>query len=127
MPHSLKFARIAGNFAVCRLPAASPVPAWALNGEFFSVSSTSEELSIVCRATQVPTETQHEADWACFKLAGPFAFGETGILASFIQPLSDRAIPIFAISTFDTDYVLTKNSWMDAAVKALQEAGHKLL
>jgi len=123
----LRFQRIPGNFAVCRLPVGSPVPAWALIGEFFSVSSTPEELSVVCLAVQVPPETQHESDWACFKLAGPFAFGETGILASFIQPLSDRAIPIFAISTFDTDYVLTKNSWVGAALAALGDAGHHLL
>ena len=59
------------------------------------------------------------------KLEGPFPFSETGILASFIQPLSDRAIPIFAVSTFDTDYVLVKQAWIDKAIEALISAGHE--
>jgi len=127
MPRSLKFTRIPGSFAVCRLPAGTPVPAWALQGIFFSATGNSEEVSIVCLASQVPNETQHEAEWACFKLIGPFPFAETGILASFIQPLSERAIPIFAISTFDTDYVLVKEAWIEATLRALREAGHQLV
>ena len=61
------------------------------------------------------------------KLVGPFPFAETGILVSFIQPLSDRAIPIFAISTFDTDYVLVKQAWVDATLRVLLETGHRLI
>jgi len=68
---------------------------------------------------------QHEKGWACLKLEGPFPFSETGILSSFVQPLSERAIPIFAISTFDTDYVLVKDDWLEKAVETLQEAGHE--
>ena len=127
MTRSLTFTRIPGSFAVCRLPAGSPVPAWALQGVFFSATANSDELSIVCLASQVPNDVQHEADWACFKLLGPFAFAETGILVSFIQPLSDRAIPIFAVSTFDTDYVLVKAAWVDATLRALHEAGNHFL
>ena len=127
MPRSLTFTRIPGFFAVCRLPAESPVPAWAQQGVFFSVTANSDELSIVCLASQVPNQVQHDADWACMKLVGPFPFAETGILVSFIQPLSDRAIPIFAISTFDTDYVLVKQAWVDATLRVLLETGHRLI
>lgn len=127
MKHSLRFAWILGSFAVCRLPSGSGVPPWGVEGGFFSITSTADELSIVCVAARVPNGVQREGGWRCFKLIGPFPFGETGILASFIQPLSDRAIPIFAISTFDTDYVLVKEDRAEAALRALQEAGHQLV
>ena len=125
MARTLKFSRLPGSFAVCRLAAKAAVPDWALHGPFFSVTSTAEELSIVCPGAQVPFEVVHESGWACLKLLGPFPFSETGILASFVQPLSERAIPIFAVSTFDTDYVLVKQKWLEKAVQALREAGHE--
>jgi hypothetical protein len=89
------------------------------------VTRTADELSIVCPARQVPAEVQHEDDWTCLKLEGPFPFSETGVLVSFVQPLSARAIPIFAISTFDTDYVLVKEAWVERTLEALREAGHR--
>lgn len=91
------------------------------------MTSTSQEVSIVCPETQVPEGAAHEGDWACLKLEGPFPFSETGILSSFIQPLAEHAIPIFAVSTFDTDYVLVKQAWVERAVEVLQGAGHVAL
>lgn len=125
MQRKLKFSRVEGSFAICRLPAEQPVPAWALRGQFFSVTSTADELSIVCPQSQVPADIAHDGHWACLKLAGPFSFSETGILSSFVRPLAEQAIPIFAVSTFDTDYVLVKDDWLDKAVGALREAGHE--
>ena len=121
----LLFSRLPGQFAVCRLPASSDVPAWALEGNFFSITRTADELSIVCPASNVPVGVQHEQDWLCLKLEGPFPFSETGILVSFVQPLSERAIPIFAMSTFDTDYVLVKEAWLEKTLEALRDAGHR--
>ncbi|MGC2197212.1 MAG: ACT domain-containing protein [Terriglobales bacterium] len=125
MQRRLTFSRVAGLFAICRLPPNTAVPDWALRGSFFSVTSTADELSIVCPEAQVPAEVQHEKEWACLKLEGPFPFSETGILTSFVRPLSEHAIPIFAVATFDTDYVLVKQAWVEKAVEALQEAGHE--
>ena len=127
MPRHLKFSRIPGSFAVCRLAPQSGVPEWALGGSFFCITSTADELSIVCPVGEVPADVVHENNWACLKLEGPFPFSETGILSAFVQPLAERAIPIFAISTFDTDYVLVKRDWIDKALAALQEAGHQEL
>ena len=122
---TLKFSRVPGSFAVCRLAAGASVPDWALHGRFCSVTRTADELSVVCPEDQVPPEVQHENQWACLKLEGPFPFSETGILTSFVQPLSERAIPIFAVSTFDTDYVLVKAERVQAADDALRRAGHE--
>jgi len=68
-----------------------------------------------------------ENGWVAFELEGPFPFAMTGVLASFIQPLAEAAIPIFAVSTFDTDYVLIKNENLKVALTALGEAGHQLI
>jgi len=122
--HQLRFSRVPGWFAICRLVADHPIPDWALRGAFFCATGSPDEVSIVCPVEQVPAEIGHEGQWACFKLEGPFSFSETGVLLSFVQPLSDRAIPIFAVSTFDTDYVLVKEAWVEKALEALRDAGH---
>ena len=125
--HRLKFSRLPGSFAICQLPGSADVPGWALPSAFFSVTRTADELSVVCPQEIVPPDVRHENGWACLKLEGPFPFSQTGILTSFVQPLSDRAIPIFAVSTFDTDYVLVKEAWIDKALEILKGAGHQAI
>ena len=90
----------------------------------FTISRTTDELSIVCLAIYVPSQVQAEADWACMKLQGPFPFDMTGVLAAFLNPLADTGIGIFAISTFDTDYVLVKADRLGEALATLDRAGH---
>lgn len=124
--HTLKFRRLAGPYAIVRLAPESPVPAWGTDGEFTSITRTSEELSIICAAGNVPAEMESLHHWMCLKLQGPFPFSLTGVLLSFIQPLSSKGIPIFAISTYDTDYVLIQEEWAGAALNALKHAGHEL-
>jgi hypothetical protein len=102
------------------------VPAWASESEFSSITRTPEELSIVCLAGNVPPEVDSPHHWMCLKLEGPFPFSQTGVLLSFIEPLSSKDIPIFAISTYDTDYVLIQEEWAGAALNVLKHAGHEL-
>lgn len=127
MNNQLKFRLISGSFAVCRLAAADPVPQWAMKGIFVSVTRTADELSIVCPVENVPQQYKPEIIWTCLKIEGPFAFTQVGILEAFIQPLAEDDISIFAIATFDTDYVLIQKSFADKAVQALQNAGHELI
>jgi hypothetical protein len=94
---------------------------------FSSITRTSDELSIVCPAGQAPASAKCEGPWTCFKLEGPFPFSLTGVLASFIDPLAERGVPIFAISTFDTDYILVKEEHVSTARQTLQTAGHELI
>lgn len=124
--HKLKFRRITGSFAVCQLPPDAALPDWALGGVVTSVTRTADELSIVCSGDAVPEGVQAEKGWICFELGGPFPFSQTGVLASFIDPLAERGLSIFAISTFDTDYVLVKDELAGVALEALQEAEHEL-
>jgi len=123
----LKFRRLPIAFAVCRMPPDAPMPVLAATLPFTSITRTAEELSIVCPADQAPQSANCESPWTCFKLEGPFAFSLTGVLASFLNPLAEGGVPIFAASTFDTDYILVKEEHAAAALKTLQDAGHELV
>jgi uncharacterized protein len=122
--HKLKFRLLASLYAIVRLAPDAPVPDWATQGDFTSVSRTAEELSIVCPAHNLPPEVHFPHRWICLKLEGPFPFSQTGVLLSFIEPLSKNGIPIFAISTYDTDYVLIPEEFMPA-LGVLRDAGHE--
>ena len=90
------------------------------------MTQTAEELSIVCEQSGVPSGVRSETDWVGLKLEGTFPFAMTGVLASFLQPLAEAEIPIFAIATFDTDYVLLKRDRLEQALSVLSAAGHEL-
>ena len=113
-------------FAVCRLAPDAPLPDWATATDFFSLTRTADELSIVCRAAQVPTDVQSERGWRCLKVCGPLDFSLTGVMASLAAPLADARISIFAIATYDTDYLMVKAPNLERAIRALTAAGHKI-
>lgn len=127
MGHQLKFRRLSGPYAIVRLAPDAPVPAWAWKGEFTSLTRTADELSVVCSVDNLPPDVHSPHRWICLKLEGPFDFSLTGVLLSFIEPLSNNGIPIFAISTFDTDYVLIQEESAANAIDLLRRAGHSLL
>jgi hypothetical protein len=112
------------TFVICKLPADAPVPAWATQGKFFSITHTSEELSVVAEADVVPENLRGDMNWRAMKAHGPFAFSEVGVLAALVAPLTEAGISVFTISTFDTDYLFTGESQLQAAAAALRKAGH---
>lgn len=115
-----------GRFAVCRLAADAAVPAWAMAAAFSSVTRTHDELSIVCEEDRVPVDAKREGGWRCLKLEGPLDLSLTGVLASLLRPLADAGVPIFALSTYDTDYVLVRDGQLEDAIAALRQAGHRV-
>lgn len=125
----MKFKTIPGRFAICQLPAVSPAPAWATSttGEFSSVTTTPEELSIVCAESVVPEGSKAQKNFVCFQLEGPFPLDSVGILRQFLEPLSSAGVPIFAVSTFNTDFVLVHAEKKDLALEVLKRAGHELV
>jgi len=113
------------SLAVCRLEAASRVPAWVDQaGDFVSITRTSDELSIVCDTDVVPRGVPMEGPWRAFRVQGPLVMTLIGVVAALANPLADAGISIFAISTYDTDYVLVHEPDLDAAIEALVGAGH---
>ena len=112
------------TLAICRLSQNATVPDWALTGAFFSMTRTTDELSIVCNQISVPEDVQCERDWRGLKIEGTLDFSLTGILASLAAPLAEAGISVFAVSTFETDYLLVKASHLENTIKALSAAGH---
>lgn len=120
-----RFSLIPGTWTVVKLAPDAPIPAWATaTADFFSVTRTTEELSIICPLGAVPDVTGSELRWSLFKIEGPFSFAAVGVLASFGAPLAAAGISILAISTYDTDYLLVRSADEAAARQTLILAGH---
>jgi uncharacterized protein len=115
------------RIAVVRLDPQSEVPRWAWNGPLAAVIRTPEELTIVCDQTAVPGDLTSELDWVALRLEGPLPFSMTGVLASLLSPLASQLIPVFVVSTFDTDYILVKSDYAQRAKETLQAEGHQVL
>jgi len=117
-----------GRYAVCRLAPADPVSPPPAGAALWCAARTDAELSVVCPEEHAPPGARVEPGWAALELAGPFALeGETGILSSVLDPLATAQVSIFALSTFDTDYVLVHARALPAAVAALRAAGHAVI
>jgi len=123
---SRKLHYLEGTYAVVRLAPSSAVPVWADGAGFVSITRTDDELSIVCRTERVPQGLQAAASWACFKLQGPFAFDETGVVLSVIEPLSKNGVGIFVVSTYDGDHILVQSADVGRSVALWQAAGHQV-
>jgi hypothetical protein len=115
----LSISVLADRLAVCRLDKKDAIPQWATDSTFFSISRTDDELSIVCSENKVPDNIKSEKNWRAVKVIGPLDFSLTGIIASLANALAGAKISIFAISTFDTDYILVKNKNLESAIKVL--------
>jgi len=118
---------LADTLAICRLDARAPVPAWAEQSSgFLTVSRTAEELSITAHQHAVPAGVPCERDYRALRVRGPLPLNLVGILAAIADPLAAAGLSIFAISTYDTDYVLIKAHDLEAALRVLERAGHQV-
>jgi hypothetical protein len=115
---------VPGSYAICRWAPGELLPSWVMQGEFFTVTRTPAELSAVCAVEAVPPGVKAEGPWSMLAVRGPLAFNLTGVLAGLATPLAAAGISIFAMSTYDTDYVLVRNDAVERAVQVLREAGH---
>lgn len=124
MDAELRLVLMPGHFAVCRLSPDEPVPPWAWTGEVASVTRTADELSIVCREEAVPPRVPCEKGWRCMRVEGPLDFSLTGVFSSLAGPLAVSGISIFAVMTFDTDYLMVSSGRLGEALGVLRAAGH---
>jgi hypothetical protein len=122
-PPVLQLEVLPGNFGIYRFDPAEPVPAAVLASPFFSVCRTDDELSIVCGEDVGLKSPRSEAGWSCIKVLGPLDFNLTGVLAHLAGLLAGAGISLFALSTFDTDYILVKSDQLTLAVEALKQGG----
>ncbi|MBI1354865.1 MAG: ACT domain-containing protein [Acidobacteria bacterium] len=116
----MKLQPLEGELAVCRLESHEAVPSWAAGGPLVAVTRTAEELSIVCAAAGVPEGVRAERGWRALCVAGTLDFALVGVLAGLTAPLAQAGISVFAVSTFDTDYLLVKQERFEEALRILE-------
>ena len=125
--HKLRFSVLQDEAGICRLQPEAAIPEWAYMGEFLSITKTAEELSIVCLSGVIPESVEKDAGWKVLKIEGILSFGLVGVLAQVSAVLVEAEVSIFAISTYNTDYILVKNRDFDAAVVVLRNDGHEVV
>lgn len=126
MSHRLTITVHPQIYAICRLDPGATVPAWAAGKAFLGITRTASELSIVCEDRGVPAEVHAEHDRRLLQIEGTLAFSLTGVLASIASPLAEAQISIFAVSTYDTDYVLVPSGELEQTIAVLEAAGHSV-
>jgi hypothetical protein len=118
--------RVLGErLAVCRLGPGEALPAWA-GGQFWSLTRTRAETTVVCEASRVPPGVRAERGWRAMEVAGPLDFSMVGVISSLARPLAAAGVSIFVMSTFDTDYLLVREDDLAASIEALTGAGHSV-
>lgn len=112
---------------VCRLNKDESIPVWVHNSQFYSITKTSDELSVVCCQESIPSSIKCEKDWRILKVEGTLDFSLIGILSSISAILAQKEISIFAVSTYDTDYILVKEKDIEKAVDALSNEQYEII
>ncbi|MBY6185837.1 ACT domain-containing protein [Marinobacter hydrocarbonoclasticus] len=121
----LELSLLPERFTLHRLPPETPVaPHWMTSCQLVSVTLTNDELSILAPENMAINSARQEGPWRAFKVAGPLDFALVGILANLSGILARAGIPLFALSTFDTDYLLVNAERCGDAASALRDAGH---
>lgn len=119
----LKLTVLEGRYEICRIAPEEPLPGWALQGAVRSITRTPEELSIICAEGAAPEGIKADKGWRYLKVQGPLDLNQIGILGSLAEPLATARISIFALSTFNTDYVLVREADLPKAMEVLKAAG----
>jgi len=120
----LQLTILENDFTIHRFPPNQEVPNQVYESGFYSISKTEDELSIVCTSNTRLNSEKSETGWSCIKIVGILDFSLTGILAKISAVLAKAEISIFAISTFDTDYILVKTDKLPSAREALLAYGY---
>ena len=116
-----------GRYAVAILPPDSAWPSWAATGPFWSITRTPDELSVITDQAHVPEPVAATGDWVVFQVAGPFDFAVTGVLAALSATLAQAGVPLLAVATYQTDYLLVQAAQRTATIEAWTVAGHAVV
>lgn len=130
MKEELTLKLLKEKYGVVRLEKDDSIPTWAFAGEFYSITKTEDELSVVCLEKNIPLDIKNrkcEDGWRILKIEGPLDFSLVGILAKISTLMAENSISIFAISTYDTDYILIKEENIKKAVDILIARQYKII
>ena len=131
---SYTLARYPESLAVVRLGPGAEIPTWAESSSVFSITATATETSVVCAARNVPAKARHDKPYTAFAVQpeeGSADFdlssGVTGVLVALLSPLAEAGVSVFALSTFDTDWILVPKNDADRAEEAWRRSGHEVV
>ena len=122
----LALALLPGRFAICQLQPGQPPPAAPPGAPLWSLTQTADETSLVLPEDYVEPRWRAERGYRCLVVQGPLPFSAVGVLAQLTGTLAEGNIPLFALSTFDTDYLLVRDEHLASALRALQDAGCRI-
>lgn len=124
----LDFTILKGAYSIYRLDKDSAIPNWIYDSDFYSLTRTQDELSIVCKEVDIKIDDKIMIDkhWRILKINGPLDLSQIGIIANISSLFKENKISIFPISTYDTDYILVKNQQIDKATTVLKNNGYKI-
>lgn len=120
----LKLKILSQSLTIIKLRPKTLLPTWLESHSWYSVTHTADELSIVCERDKLSKDIPDSGEWRGIMVCGPLDFSLTGILLQLAEPLAQAGISIFAISTFDSDYVLVQRENLAGAINSLRESGH---
>lgn len=123
----MNLSHLPGTYSICRLRSDQEVPEWVTGPGYYSVTRSDSELSILCPSGRVPQDVKQEGGWCGIVVEGPLDFNQIGILASLLQPLAEAQIPVFVVSSYDTDALFLKREFLQRAIETLELAGHDLV
>lgn len=115
-----------GLLTICRLPADAPWPDWAVGPPLSSVTRSADELSVICPQERSPRGIRRSDGWRALRAVGPMDLNLVGVLSSLLDPLTAAGVTVFALSTYDTDYLLVRQDQVALAKAALDQAGHQV-
>jgi hypothetical protein len=116
---------LAGEYSISRLDPEQNIPDWCFGPGFHSITRTDSELSVICRSDRVPPEIKQGIGWRAIQVEGPLPFDLIGVLAGLLIPLADVQIPIFVVSTYETDYIFINTEFLKKSMRVLIEAGYQ--
>ena len=112
------------SLSVCKVQSVTDID---LRTEFYFIGRTDEEISLVCRTEDVPAAVTDRSDgWKGFRIQGTLDFGLIGILSRISSILADKKIGIFAVSTYNTDYILVREENFDRALTSLEKENYTI-
>lgn len=121
----MQIKRFSGNYSVCKVLNISDI---CFEDEFCFMGKTDEELSLVCLTESVPdTASAREDGWKLFRIEGELDFSLIGILSKITSTMAEHKISVFAVSTFNTDYILIKEQNYDKAMRLLEISGYQII
>jgi len=125
MIHNLKV--LQNKYSILRFQPDSVLPDWIYLSEFYSITKTLDEQSVVAaQPDPMPENITGSKDWRVLKIIGPLDFSLIGVIAEISNILKDASVPIFTISTYNTDYILVKQKDLDVTIKSLRDKNYNI-